>query len=112
MTFDLRPFHVARIVLVLSVIPAIWIFCLEGVTTTTEFNLRTGITSSSDTLGAHFAKAAVFIVPPVGFAFAERYLRQSNATGRLRLSDTWFNWVLTPLSASPGRSRGPVVAIF
>ncbi len=55
MIFELRPYHVARALTVLFAIPALWTFSVEGVTTTTEYDLATGKPRPATTSGHNSA---------------------------------------------------------
>lgn len=56
---DLKPHHVARVLGILSALPVLYIFAVEGVTTETEYSYATGDTSSSSNLGAQLGRAAI-----------------------------------------------------
>lgn len=79
MNFDLEPYHAARAMAVLSAIPVFWVFVVQGVTTTTSYDLATGDVSSDSDLGAQIGKTFIFILLTAFFSAAEWYTRK-NAT--------------------------------
>lgn len=67
MIFELRPFHVARLMMALCAIPILWAFSVEGVTTTTEYDLVTGETTTSNDMGSQFDSVGMWIVFAIAF---------------------------------------------
>lgn len=78
MNFDLRPHHVARLLVVVFVIPVFWVLVVQGVTTTTEFDLSTGEYASSSDLWTQIGKVVVFIALGLACALGEKYLKANN----------------------------------
>lgn len=65
MVLDLRPYHRARLRTVLFALPALWPFCVEGVTTH-RIRPRDGKTSSSSDFGSQLGGSFVWIVLAAG----------------------------------------------
>ncbi|MFC3962179.1 outer membrane protein assembly factor BamB family protein [Nocardia jiangsuensis] len=76
---ELKPWEAARVAGVLTALPALYIFGIEGVTTETEIDLTTGESTSTSDLGTQFGRAAVWLVLTLVAAGVERYTR-SHAT--------------------------------
>ncbi|MFC8530157.1 PQQ-binding-like beta-propeller repeat protein [Nocardia sp. NPDC057227] len=72
---ELKPWEVARVAGVLTALPVLYIFGIEGVTTETEIDLTTGESTSTSDLGTQFGRAAVWLVLTLVAAGVERYTR-------------------------------------
>ncbi|CAM3821273.1 PQQ-binding-like beta-propeller repeat protein [Smaragdicoccus niigatensis] len=72
--FELQPNTIARALGFLCFVPIVYIFSVEGWTRTTEYDLSTGTTSTSSTLGAQIAKAAIWFVLLSIFGVVDWYL--------------------------------------
>lgn len=70
MIFELRTHHLARLLTGLCAIPILWTFMIEGVTTTTEYDLATGESSSSNDLGSQLGGVAIWVVLAIIFGVA------------------------------------------
>ncbi|TRW86202.1 hypothetical protein FK535_06935 [Mycolicibacterium sp. 018/SC-01/001] len=78
MNFDLQPHHVARLLFVLCVVPVLWVFAVQGVTTTTSYDLSTGDVSSTSDLGSQIVKVLIFVILAAIFGAAEWYTRKNS----------------------------------
>lgn len=78
MNFDLRPYHVARLLAFIFMIPVFWVLVVQGVTTTTEWDLATGEYSSHSDLWTQIGKVVVFIALGLACGLGEKYLKNDN----------------------------------
>lgn len=76
--FELCPFHLARAVFFVSVLPVFYKLAVEGVTVTTEYDLSNGHVSTSDNLASQLGGVAVWIVLAVAAGISEWYLRSKS----------------------------------
>ncbi|MGD9517096.1 hypothetical protein [Mycolicibacterium sp.] len=51
MNVDIKPHHVARVLAILCALPIFWVFVVQGVTTTTTYDVSAGDFSSSSDFG-------------------------------------------------------------
>ncbi|MDN4521289.1 hypothetical protein [Mycolicibacterium austroafricanum] len=77
MNVDIKPHHVARVLAILCALPIFWVFVVQGVTTTTTYDVSAGDFSSSSDFGSQFAKVFIFVLLTAAFAIAEWYTRKN-----------------------------------
>ncbi len=75
---DLRPYQVVRILGALFALCGIAFAKFRGVTTTTEYNLETGATTTSSNLGSLIVVVILSLLLAAACLVAERYLRHRN----------------------------------
>lgn len=105
MVFELRPYHVARILAVLFALPALWIFSVEGVTTTTEYDLATGKTSSSSDFGSQLGGSIVWIILAVASGVAAWYLAKNRVAWPESIKAQLRQFKLAPPAPDPNSTR-------
>ncbi|WP_405494490.1 hypothetical protein [Nocardia sp. NBC_00511] len=72
--FELQPVHVARAIFVLCVIPVLYKFSVEGVTTTIDYRFSDGKVTTTDNLFSQLVSVLPWIVCGVIAAVSERIL--------------------------------------
>lgn len=107
MIFDLRPHHVARVLGALCLIPVLWVFVVQGVTTTTEYDLSTGDVSSTSDLGAQIGKVAIFLILALAFGLAEKYLKKNRTDWPPAIHEQLAKMNLVPNEQSSLDPLGP-----
>ncbi len=105
MNFDLRPHHAARVLAFIFMIPVFWVLVVQGVTTTTEFDLRTGEYSSSSDLWTQIGKVVVFIFLGAACALGEKYLKANNTPWPLAVQEQLTKVGLGPAGPTQPQSE-------
>ncbi|RAL31803.1 hypothetical protein [Rhodococcus sp. AQ5-07] len=105
MVFELRPYHVARALTVLFVIPVLWAFSVEGVTTTTEYDVATGETSSSSDFGSQLGGSIVWILLAVASGVAAWYLAKNRIAWPESIKAQLRQFKLAPPAADPNSTH-------
>jgi hypothetical protein len=105
MAFELRPYHVARALTVLFAIPAFWTFSVEGVTTTTEYDLATGKASSSNDFGSQLGGSIVWIILAVASGIAAWYLAKNRVAWPDSIKAQLRQFKLVPPTANPNSTH-------
>lgn len=100
MKFNLRPYHVARVLGVLFLLPVIYIFAIEGVETTTEYSVSYSTGSSdvdtSSNLGSQVGKALPWLIFALIFGAAEWWSRQNDVDWPAPVQEKLANVGLAP----------------
>lgn len=105
MIFELRTYHVARVLTVLFALPALWAFSVEGVTTTTEYDLATGETSSSNDFGSQLSGSIVWILLAVTSGIAAWYLAKNHVAWPESIKAQLRQFKLAPPATDPDTTR-------
>lgn len=105
MVFELRPYHVARVLTVLFAVPALWIFSVEGVTTTTEYDLTTGQASSSSDFGSQLGSSIVWIILAVASGIAAWHLSKNRVAWPEAIKVQLRQFKLAPPATDPNSTR-------